>query len=623
MMKSYSLQSPRSYGAILLMLALWVVLPFLLLLAIELIHRGSYGELQAWLSGNRSIILLNYLIALAISTFIIAIIGSFYLSFALSTLLLLLFALVNLYKLQFLGDPLFPWDLMLYQQVINLAPVLAKETGFWDLLLILAIVLAIFFSRKFLPAAKVHFSLRLLGLIVSLFLLYSIAFYKSSPVAESVIREDMKIHEHVWLQSMNYEINGSLLAFVMNVESAVIATPAGYHKQAIESIMAELEAKVASKKTFDRRLTPVELPQKPNIIIIMNEAFWDPTLLDKATFSADPMPFFRSLQKDYSTGTLLSPTFGGNTSNVEFEVLTGFSMSYLPPGSVPYQQHIKRPTPSMASLLKAEGYRTIAVHPYARWFWNREEVYHYFGFDHYHSIEDFEGYAYRGPYIADEEVSRFIIRETEKQEEPLFIYAVTMQNHGPYEANRYEENEVTVGGELSPPSIAAVETFTQGVVDVDRSLQILVDYYKDSPEPTLIVLFGDHLPFLGSNHSIYREAGFIERQEKDWSLDEYARMRKVPFLIWTNYDQVNVRLDGLSTSFLAPYLFRLSGMELPLYYHFLDHFQRRYPGLISNLLIDSQGNLLREMPEEDRALLDQYWLLQYDMMFGRQYSMGP
>ncbi|KAB2953347.1 LTA synthase family protein [Heliorestis acidaminivorans] len=614
----------RSLWAIPIMFLLWLLLPFLLLLAVEFIHRGSIGELFSWLTSSRQIILLNYLIALSFSTLVIAIVGSFYLSLSLATLLLLLFALINLYKLQFLGDPFFPWDLLFYQQVIKLFPVLAKETGFSDLLLIGLVVLAIFLLRKFLPAAKVNLWFRITGAVLSILLIYSIAFYKSSPNIESMIREDMKIHEHVWMQSLNYEINGSLLAFVMNIESAVVTSPSGYHSQAIETIATDLEEKVASAK--NRTVAPVAWPEawpkkKPNIIVIMNEAFWDPTRLENVSFSADPMPFFRSLQEHYSTGTLLSPVFGGNTSNVEFEVLTGFSMNYLPPGSVPYQQHIKRSTPSMASLLKAEGYHTIGVHPYSRWFWNREEVYGHLGFDHFYSIEAFEGSYYRGPYVADEEVSRFIIEQTESHEEPVFVYAVTMQNHGPYEANRYEENEVKVSGDLAPASIASLETFTQGVVDVDRSLQLLVEHYEQSPEPTLILLFGDHLPFLGANHSIYREAGFIERQEKDWSLEEYARMREVPFLLWSNYEQERFTLQGLSTSFLPPYIFRMANIELPLYYYFLDNFQAHFPGYIASLVIDHESNLLSQVPEELQHLEEQFWLLQYDLMFGRQYGL--
>ncbi len=182
--------------------------------------------------------------------------------------------------------------------------------------------------------------------------------------------------------------------------------------------------------------------QKPNVIFIMNEAFWDPTLLKNVKFSEDPLPTVHRLQKEMTSGFLLSPQFGGGTSNVEFEILSGQSMSFMPAGSVPYQQYISRPLPSLASYFKSQGYASTAIHSYERWFWNRENVYRYMGFDEFISKEGFDNPVNKGAFIADDEVSRRIIQEVEENEEPTFIYAVTMQNHGPYDDNRYGDNPI-------------------------------------------------------------------------------------------------------------------------------------------------------------------------------------
>ena len=129
--------------------------------------------------------------------------------------------------------------------------------------------------------------------------------------------------------------------------------------------------------------------KKPNVIFVMSEAFWDPTLLTNVTFSEDPVPTIHRLQKESSTGYLLSPQFGGGTSNVEFEVLTGNSMSFLPGGSIPYQQYISKPIPSLASYFADQGYKSMGIHSYEGWFWDRNKVYKELGFESFKSSEHF------------------------------------------------------------------------------------------------------------------------------------------------------------------------------------------------------------------------------------------
>ena len=119
--------------------------------------------------------------------------------------------------------------------------------------------------------------------------------------------------------------------------------------------------------------------EKPDIIVVMSESFWDPTLLPGTTITPDPMPNVRAVR----SGSMFSPEFGGMTANVEFEALTGFSNAFLPYGSIPYQQYVRGPVPSLANFFRSEGYETTAIHPFEGWFWNREHVYDAFGFDRF------------------------------------------------------------------------------------------------------------------------------------------------------------------------------------------------------------------------------------------------
>src|SRR5690606_1038841 len=140
------------------------------------------------------------------------------------------------------------------------------------------------------------------------------------------------------------------------------------------------------------------------------------TSMENLEFGTDPMPTVR----EHQTGEILTPTFGGGTSNVEFEVLTGFSNMFLPPGSVPYQQYIKNELPAMPRYLAENGYQTTAIHPYPKWFWNREEVYKHLGFEKFIDIDGFSDPLYKGPFVSDEQVTNTIIEQTEQSKKPVF-----------------------------------------------------------------------------------------------------------------------------------------------------------------------------------------------------------
>ena len=162
-------------------------------------------------------------------------------------------------------------------------------------------------------------------------------------------RDRLQIIPMMWDQKENYAFNGFTLAFALNLPMANVAAPAGYSADAISDI----------PRAAGRRRVPAD---KPDIIIVMSESFWDPTRLPGVTHHArsDRRPCARCAR-----ATMFSPEFGGMTANVEFEALTGFSNAFLPYGSIPYQQYVRRPLPSLATFLRGEGYVTRALHPFA------------------------------------------------------------------------------------------------------------------------------------------------------------------------------------------------------------------------------------------------------------------
>jgi len=587
------------------------LIPLFMVICGEFIQRGSLIDVAKWMLHNRPAFLLNYVISLSFILLIGAFFRNVYIGLSLYFFIMFFLELLNKYKMKFLEDPIFPWDLMLYNQVINLFPQLYKALNPLLILpLILVPVLVVFLIKK-MPSFKISYTFRIISGVLALLLLVGISFYRSTPMQKVFTK--FNIVNKTWNQNENYQFNGLLLSFLMNVQSAVVLAPSEYSEEKMNSIISSIQQKypaVATVSNTDQKV-------KPNVIFVMNEAFWDPTLLKNVSYSQDPMSTVRALQLAGNGGWVISPEYGGGTANVEFEALTGFSMNFVPSGSVPYQQYITRPTPSLASIFAKEGYETIAIHPNDKWFWNRDVVYENLGFDKFISIEQFNNpsKAKRGTYVDDVEVTKSIIEQTEKSDEPVFIYAVTIQNHGTYYYPKERpEYPIDVKGNFSDEVKEQLHVYSNGVLDGDTELKKLIDYYKNADEPTIIVFFGDHLPYLGT---AYDETGYYSSTS---GLERNKSMSRTPLVIWNNFGKkVDLPQDTISTSFLGTYIFDLAGVNTPLYYKFLEDFRSKLPGYKTILKMDSKGELYLDTPPEYKELEKEYELLQYDLLFGKQY----
>ncbi|MFR7901565.1 MAG: sulfatase-like hydrolase/transferase [Ruminococcus sp.] len=118
------------------------------------------------------------------------------------------------------------------------------------------------------------------------------------------------------------------------------------------------------EKTEDNLPTDQGGQQRPNIHLpVQLESFFDPTLVEYLNISEDPIPNFRKLMKEYTSGYYKVPSVGAGTANTEFESITGMSLHYFGPGEYPYKSILKETTCESAPyVLKNLGYSTHAVH---------------------------------------------------------------------------------------------------------------------------------------------------------------------------------------------------------------------------------------------------------------------
>jgi hypothetical protein len=405
-----------------------------------------------------------------------------------------------------------------------------------------------------------------------------------------------------WDQLENYRQNGVLLAFLMNFPAATVQRPPSYSPEAVRAAAARGTPHLIRADT-------------PDIVVVMSESLFDPTRVPGLSFAKDPLPNLHRLQHEAASGRLYSPVFGGGTANTEFEVLTGHTTRFLPPGSVPYQQYVRRKQQSLASIFQARGYRTEAVHMYHRWFWERERVYGYLGFERFISMENVDLAGSTGWYPEDSFLTREIVRALEAAVQPLFLFAVSVEAHGPYEPSRFPNSTVKVEGPLDDDARAELITYVEAISHADRELGELVRYLERRGRPTVLVFFGDHLPSLPR---VLAQTGLVESVAAIDSLDIARRsfLYEVPLVLWNNLKPGPRALGALSPSFLGPLLLEEIGIPGTPYMDFLNTVRKQLPVVSPHLLCDADGTLYDEMPDRLRGLEGDWWTLEYDALFG-------
>jgi len=357
--------------------------------------------------------------------------------------------------------------------------------------------------------------------------------------------------------------------------------------------------------------------------MLMSESYADISLCENVTFHDDIFGCTDYLKKHYVSGTLLGEQFGGGTCNSEFEVLTGFSMNYLPSGCTPYQQYFNSETISYPRFLKELGYNTVAIHSYGKQFWNRDIAYPNMGFDVFISEEDFVDPLRRRGLIKDDELVAKIIEQYEANLDsgkPFFNFSVSMQNHGSFTNGQYLENYRThlSCDELTDEQEGILITYATGIRDANIALDKLIHYFSQTSEPTIICMFGDHLGSLGGSDEIYIKSGYM--QDPSVSAEEASKKYTTPFFIWDNFTTLNFTAPKMSFYQLMPSICSWYDLDRPLFFDYLLEQQEHFRGAAFNFRINKNGNTYYEMTEKAQLAYDKHKLLQYDLLFGKGYG---
>lgn len=542
--------------------------------------------------------LINYLIFLFAGIFLTALFGNTMVAGIILCLLTLSIGIANYFVMAFRGNPILPWDLKSIHTALSVADNYTFSIDDRFVISTVGIIFLILFSllcKTKYSNLKKRFSIVALSFIVLLGM--------KTALCTEAITDKVLTTTYLFTQWASYRDNGFVVSFLENTKYLDIDAPKGYDSKKLEEAM---KAYSTNDDTSSNK--------SPNVIVIMNESFSDLSVLHEFKTSTDYMPYIHSLQKsDHAvTGNLYVSVCGGNTASTEFEFLTGDTMAFLPSGSVAYQQYISNSLPTWVSSLAKKGYQTVAMHPYGASGWNRDKVYPYLGFDETYFKEEFIGSKILRKYVSDESLYDKIIDVFDKKDDnPLFTFAVTMQNHGGY-SQLYDNFPITVSL-TDIKNRPATENYLSLVKESDRAFEELTNYFKNVDEDTIIVMFGDHQPNDYVSTCIADLTGVPAEQR---SLQEQQNRYLVPFVIWANYDMEEKHDITTSVNYLNILVSKMAGIPLTKYQTYLDSLQKELPVITANMCIDSKGNYtgIQDINKYSKQL-QRYKELQYMHLF--------
>jgi len=362
----------------------------------------------------------------------------------------------------------------------------------------------------------------------------------------------------VWNQHSNFSGRGLLIHLVQETARYLDRGANPPSREEVAGALKELHY----ASPHDRAENGSTGYPRRNVHILLLESFWDPTVLKTAGLSADPIdPAFRALWAETANTRVLSPVFGGYTANAEFEVLCGFPITE---DAVFFEGWLRRDAPCLPRLLEEVGYHSIASHPNVAAFWNRVNAYRRIGFGTYWAKPDFELDDMNRNFLGDASYYRQVLEKISPMLDagtPIFDYMVTIFGHLDYPLNEQRPPVIETGD-----GDKMVQDYVNTMYYKSRELMAFLEVLRARDPDALIVLFGDHAPFLGPNYGGYTASGLLADKR-------------------SNFD------DGMFETLVSTPLVVIDGERGPLKLGKVPMYE--LPGLIMDLLGDRRPSMMK------------------------------
>lgn len=492
----------------------------------------------------------------------------------------------NYYKMLITSTPLYVQDIRLVTQVggimeLNEASMKFSGESAAAVAVMLLVLVGLFFaSRRFRPRLREGLISGLISAILfaSLFCVPASVeswFYGPAGSGQAAAQDTQIVHN-----SRCGVLLGLWRSVVLGGEEELIPEP------------DEEELMLMNAQSWIEELPDTEKDEQPNVIFVLGESFFDVTELPGVSYAEDPVADFHRICSEGVSGKFYTHTLGYGTENIELEIMTGINTRFFSWDDMIYgwEQEKLLTYPSLPQLFSDAGYYTAYLHTFNDGIYNRTALYTALGFqDMYFSGDfaaidpeaaaapDYWGYMYgkiagefySDDYLADVTAELF---DQKAGEGPVFLWAVTMENHTPYTADKFSSYDFPFESDLGDEAVGVLNAVTQGVADCSEALGKLVDHLAAQDEPVIVVFFGDHRPGtpLESGATVYSELGMCPEDVADWELEDYAELYSTDYVIWSNDPSLLPAEPGsrmnTSSTLLGVEALQMAGMDLDEYW---------------------------------------------------------
>lgn len=369
-----------------------------------------------------------------------------------------------------------------------------------------------------------------------------------------------------------YDTYGFGYCFMTSVFDSGIDKPKDYSDEKVDQLVDEIETLVPDVFEENQEVE-LDKDEYPNIIYVQLESLFDPSHLKGLEFSEEPIPFLKSLYKEFSSGYFCVPSFGAGTANTEFEVMTGMNLDDFGPGEYPYKTILKDSAcESVCFDLKNYGYSTHALHNNDGDFYHRNTVFGKLGYDTFTSIEYIEKYEETPTgWCTDDCLVGEILSILKSTKEQDFIYTISVEGHGDYVPVTEEMGmDITVSNNNVTGSPETFEYYVNLIHRMDGFVEDLITEISKLEEKTIVVFYGDHLPTYNITDDELTNGNIYQTQ----------------YVIWNNFglEKIDKDIDAFQ---LSATIFSRLGIKGGIIskYHMTNMDNGDYKGYLSNLTL--------------------------------------
>jgi phosphoglycerol transferase MdoB-like AlkP superfamily enzyme len=581
------------------------------LMAAKFIIQNSFGPL-----------IFNALILLGSTYLLYGLTNKYIFSICTSTIIYLLIIATSFLKIKLRNEPIMPADLSMLTSLDKLLKMVNPIVLILSVIMIILFAFSSFLLSKTINAKYKIKNNRIKNRIILIicsgfFLFFSLGLNGTS--ISKVFMNAFSIQNIPWNSTKDAELNGPIVHYFSQFTSKIMEKPKGYSKKQVKKIMRRYDERSRSiNKTRTNSL------KNQTMIFILSESFSDPNRVPGISVKPNPMQNISNIMSKSLSGQMLSTGYGGGTANIEWQSLTGMSYSNLSPTvTIPYYQIVPRQkdTPAITNLFDNK----IAIHPFPANFYNRINVFKQMGFEKFYHLEGKNKLSYTkhlsgSVYISDDSAYKELLFQLNKKDKgSKFIQLTTMQNHTPYTFKYDKLNKhFSLSGQMSNSEKAQLATYAQGMSYTDDFTEKLIKKIDDQKKNITIVWYGDHLPAIYPQKTTHKYG--LKLHESD-------------YFVYNNKSK-KIHAHKLASPYeFSSLALKASNSKVTGFYALLTDITSKIPSMNINtdgnvnsgkynIFVNNKNKVLNEqsLTNKQKKLLNDYRVIQYDLVAGNQYS---